>query len=147
MKCVISIGANIGQPQENVNAAINLLSKEFANFQQSKLYLTKPVGYLDQPDFTNAVVIGNTKKSPYEVLKFLQQIEEEFGRQRDIKWGPRTLDLDLIDCGLIMLDEVLTLPHPRASERKFVLEPWFELEPDGVLTGIGPIKDLLANLS
>jgi 2-amino-4-hydroxy-6-hydroxymethyldihydropteridine diphosphokinase len=146
MRAVIAIGANIGDPQSTVQAAIKLLSEELTDFKASSLYLTKPVGYLDQPDFVNAVVIGDTDLKPEELLEHLHQIENNFGRTREIKWGPRTLDLDLIECGVAINSPTITLPHPRAFQRKFVLEPWLEIDPNGVLTGVGAIKALLEQL-
>jgi 2-amino-4-hydroxy-6-hydroxymethyldihydropteridine diphosphokinase len=146
MKAVISIGSNIGKPKENVQRALSALSHLLTNFQSSELFLTKPVGYLDQPDFINAVAIGDTEKTPTELLADLLAIEKNFGRVRDIRWGPRIIDLDLIDCGVRLSSAELELPHPRAFEREFVLAPWFSLEPDAFLTGVGPIKDLLEKL-
>lgn len=97
----------------------------------SSLYRTKPVGYVDQPDFLNAACMLDTKLSPAELLHVMQDIELEHGRRRIVRWGPRTLDLDIIDfAGEINQSQELTLPHPRALERAFVLVPLAEIVPD-----------------
>ncbi len=146
MKVVIALGANIGEPADTLKKVFPILEEQLKNFQKSSIYITKPVGYLDQPDFANAVVTGEVDLTPNELLIYLQSVENGFGRKRTIKWGPRTLDLDLIDCGIQIKEEFLELPHPRAHERKFVLEPWMEIEPNAILTGFGPISKILENL-
>ena len=113
----------------------------------SSYYVTKPVGYEDQPDFVNAVCIIESDLPAIELLNMLHGIEKAMGRERTIKWGPRTIDLDIIQYGSLLSNAAeLTLPHPRAHERKFVLEPWHEIEPDAVLLTHGKIADLLSKL-
>lgn len=147
MKAVIALGSNIGEPTANLDLAIALLREATEVKQVSSYYATKPVGYLDQPDFQNAVCIIETELPAMELLKMLHGIEKAMGREREIKWGPRTIDLDIIQYGdLISQAEELTLPHPRAHERKFVLEPWSEIEPDAILLTHGKIADLLKAL-
>lgn len=144
MKAVIALGSNIGNPKENLDLAIALLREATEVEKVSSYFATKPVGYLDQPDFLNAVVIANSELPAMELLKMLHGIEKAMGRERTIKWGPRNIDLDLIQYGsLLSNSEELTLPHPRAHERRFVLEPWHEIEPDAILLTHGKIEDLL----
>lgn len=147
MKAVIALGSNIGEPKENLDLAISLLREAAEIEKVSKYYVTKPVGYEDQPDFLNAVCIINSELPALELLKMLNGIEKVLGRERTIKWGPRTIDLDLIQYGSLLSEaEELTLPHPRAHERKFVLEPWHEIEPEAVLLTHGKISELLSKL-
>jgi len=147
MKAVIALGSNIGEPKENLDLAIALLNEATEVQKTSSYFVTKPVGYTDQPDFLNAVCIIESELPAIELLNMLQGIEKAMGRERIIKWGPRSIDLDIIQYGSLLSNaDELTLPHPRAHERKFVLEPWFEIEPDAVLLTHGKIADLLAKL-
>ena len=147
MKAVIALGSNIGNPKENLDLALALLREATEVVKVSSFYVTKPVGFEDQPDFVNAVCIIETELPAIELLKMLHGIEKTMGRERTIKWGPRTLDLDIIQYGtLLSKAEELTLPHPRAHERKFVLEPWAEIEPDAILLTHGKISELLSKL-
>ena len=147
MKGVISLGSNIGEPKENLDLAIALLREATEVLKVSSYYVTKPVGYEDQPDFVNAVCIIESELPTIELLKMLNGIEKAMGRERTIKWGPRIIDLDIIQYGSLLSNAAeLTLPHPRAHERKFVLEPWYEIEPDAVLLTHGKIADLLSKL-
>lgn len=145
MKMVISIGSNLQDPQVQVKRAINALRAAFEVRAVSSLYRTTPVGRIDQPEFCNAVVIIDDQRPAAKVLEYLHRIESEAGRVRDERWGPRVLDLDLIDVeGFSSDDPACLVPHPRAHERAFVLAPWAEIEPDAVLSGHGPISALLA---
>ena len=147
MKAVIALGSNIGNPKENLDLALALLREATDVKKVSSYYITKPVGYEDQPDFVNAVCIIETELPAMELLNMLHGIEKSMGRERTIKWGPRTIDLDIIQYGtLLSKAEELTLPHPRAHERKFVLEPWAEIEPDAILLTHGKISELLSKL-
>jgi len=147
MKAVIALGSNIGNPKENLDLALALLREATEVEKVSSYYITKPVGYEDQPDFVNAVCIIESELPAIELLKMLNGIEKAMGRERTIKWGPRIIDLDIIQYGSLLSNAAeLTLPHPRAHERKFVLEPWYELEPDAVLLTHGKIADLLSKL-
>ena len=147
MNAVIALGSNLGNPTENLDLALALLNEATEVKQVSSYYSTKPVGYEDQPDFVNAVCIIETELPAIELLNMLLGIEKAMGRERTIKWGPRTLDLDIIQYGSILSNaEDLMLPHPRAHERKFVLEPWHEIEPDAILLTHGKIADLLSKL-
>jgi 2-amino-4-hydroxy-6-hydroxymethyldihydropteridine diphosphokinase len=147
MKAVIALGSNMGEPKENLDLALGLLREATDVQKVSSYYITKPVGYEDQPDFVNAVCVIETELPAMELLNMLHGIEKAMGRERTIKWGPRTLDLDIIQYGsLLSSAEELTLPHPRAHERKFVLEPWHEIEPDAILLTHGKISELLSKL-
>ena len=147
MRGVIALGSNIGEPKENLDLAIALLREATEVLKVSSYYVTRPVGYEDQPDFVNAVCIIESELPAIELLNMLHGIEKAMGRERTIKWGPRTIDLDIIQYGSLLSNAAeLTLPHPRAHERKFVLEPWHEIEPDAVLLTHGKIADLLSKL-
>jgi 2-amino-4-hydroxy-6-hydroxymethyldihydropteridine diphosphokinase len=144
MKAVISLGANIGDAKANLDLAIGLLREATDVIALSSYSLTKPVGGPEQPDYINAVAIVESELPAKDLLALLNGIETAMGRTREIHWGPRVIDLDLIQYGgLLVNDEKLTLPHPRAHERRFVLAPWFEIEPEAVLLTHGRISDLL----
>lgn len=147
MRAVIALGSNIGDTKANLDLALALLREATDVQKVSNYYLTKPVGFTEQPDFLNAVCIIESELPAISLLSMLHGIEKAMGRERNIKWGPRVIDLDIIQYGeLISKAEELTLPHPRAHERRFVLEPWHELEPDAILLTHGKISDLLALL-
>lgn len=147
MKAVVALGANLGDPKEQLDVAVTLLREATEVVAVSSYYVTKPVGLLDQPDFVNAVCILESDLPAADLLSLLHGIEKTLGRERHEKWGPRTLDLDLIQYGtLLSKAEELQLPHPRAHERRFVLEPWHEIEPDAVLLTHGKISQLLEQL-
>ena len=147
MKAVIALGANIGNPQEQMDLAVALLRESLEVIAVSSYYRTAPVGGPEQPDYLNAVAIAQSDLPAFDLLALLHGIEKVLGRERIEHWGPRTIDLDLIQYGGILsyADELL-LPHPRAHERRFVLEPWSEIEPDALLLTHGKISDLLAQL-
>ena len=144
MKAVISLGANIGDPKANLDIAVGLLREATDVIAVSNYLQTKPVGGPEQPDYLNAVAILESDLPAKDLLALLNGIEAAMGRTREIHWGPRVIDLDLIQYGgLLVNDEKLTLPHPRAHERRFVLAPWFEIEPEAILLTHGRISDLL----
>ena len=147
MKAVVALGANIGSPREQMDVAIALLREATEVKAVSTYFVTKPVGGPEQPDYLNAVCILESELPALDLLAVLQGIEKSLGRERDVRWGPRTIDLDLIQYGsLLSAAAELELPHPRAHERRFVLEPWFEIEPDAILLTHGKISDLLEQL-
>jgi len=147
MKAVIALGANIGNPQENLDLAVALLREATDVLSVSSYYSTTPVGGPEQPNYLNAVCIIESELPAMDLLSLLHGIEKSLGRERIEHWGPRTIDLDLIQFGgLLSKAEELQLPHPRAHERRFVLEPWFEIEPDAILLTHGSIKELLEQL-
>ena len=144
MKAVISLGANIGDAKANLDLAVGLLREATDVMAVSSYLQTKPVGGPEQPDYLNAVAIIESDLPAKDLLAVLNGIETAMGRTREIHWGPRVIDLDLIQYGgLLVSDEKLTLPHPRAHERRFVLAPWFEIEPEAILLTHGRISDLL----
>jgi len=147
MKAVVSLGANIGNPKEQIELAITMLRQATQVSAVSSLYVTKPVGGPEQPDYINAVCILESELPAADLLSLLHGIEKTLGRQRLEHWGPRTIDLDLIQYGgLLSSATELELPHPRAHERRFVLEPWFEIEPEAILLTHGKISHLLEQL-
>jgi 2-amino-4-hydroxy-6-hydroxymethyldihydropteridine diphosphokinase len=144
---VIALGSNLGDRHENLTAALKEISKIAAVLSVSKFYETAPVGGPDQPDYVNAVAIVAGDMTPTNLLLELQKIENSAGRTREVRWGARTLDLDIIIAEDVQLEtEFLTLPHPRAHERAFVLAPWAEIDPDAHIIGKGPISSLLSSL-
>jgi 2-amino-4-hydroxy-6-hydroxymethyldihydropteridine diphosphokinase len=144
MKAVVSLGANVGDPKANLDLAVALLREATDVIAVSSYLQTKPVGGPEQPDYQNAVAIIESELPAKDLLALLNGIETARGRTREIHWGPRVIDLDLIQYGgLLVHDEKLTLPHPRAHERRFVLAPWFEIEPAAILLTHGRISDLL----
>jgi 2-amino-4-hydroxy-6-hydroxymethyldihydropteridine diphosphokinase len=147
MKAVISLGANIGNPEEQITLAIAMLREATEVLAVSSIYETAPVGGPDQPNYLNAICIAESDLPASDLLSVLHGIEKTLGRERLERWGPRTLDLDLIQYGSILSSaQELELPHPRAHERKFVLEPWLEIEPDAILLTHGKVSELLEQL-
>lgn len=128
----IALGSNIGDKKANITNAIKLInsSDHTKIITQSASYETKPVGYTEQDDFINAVVQIKTTLNPKKLLHFLLEIEKELKRERIIRWGPRTIDLDIILYDdIVTNDEEVIIPHPRMHERMFVLEPLCEIAP------------------
>jgi 2-amino-4-hydroxy-6-hydroxymethyldihydropteridine diphosphokinase len=147
MKAVISLGANIGNPREQITLAIAMLREATEVLAVSSIYETAPVGGPDQPNYLNAICITESDLPASDLLSVLHGIEKTLGRERLERWGPRTIDLDLIQYGSILSSaQELELPHPRAHERKFVLEPWLEIEPDAILLTHGKVSELLEQL-
>jgi 2-amino-4-hydroxy-6-hydroxymethyldihydropteridine diphosphokinase len=147
MKAVIALGSNLENRKLNLDIAVTKLEEVLRILVVSKYIETKAVGGPVQPDFLNAVVIGESELEPEALLNRLLAIEDEMGRVREVKWGPRIIDLDLIVFGDHVIDtQNLKLPHPLASSRDFVLTPWLSIDPDGVIPGLGKIK-FLAPLS
>lgn len=145
----IALGANLGDPVAQVQRALAELAllPETRFVAASPLYLSKAVGYADQPDFVNAVAALHTHLSARALLAALLEIETRHGRSRSFKNAPRTLDLDLLLYnGLVMHEPGLTLPHPRMTERAFVLAPLADLAPEARIPGKGRVADCLAAL-
>lgn len=146
---VIALGSNLAEPARQVRAALSALAAhpQIQIEKTSSLYVTAPVGYDNQPDFVNAVCSVRTSLDGVSLLAVLNRIEADFGRERTFRNAPRTLDLDIIDFdGISSNDPHLTLPHPRAHERSFVMKPLAEILPDFVLGGHGRAADLVAAL-
>ena len=142
----IGLGANLDQPAVQVRAAVEALAMLPGTrlAAVSSLYSNPAVGYVDQPDFVNAVAKIETALAPRVLLDHLLEIEQRFGRTRDFQNAPRTLDLDIVVYGSQVVDEPgLTIPHPRMHERAFVLVPLAEIEPNLVVPGRGPVRGLV----
>ncbi len=139
----VGFGSNLGDREQAILGAAGALGVR----RLSTIRETEPWGVEDQPLFLNAVGELETQESPRELLERLLEMERAHGRVRVERWGPRTLDLDLLVHGEAELDEPgLTVPHPRLAERAFVLEPLAELAPDLNVPGMGRVRDLVARL-
>ena len=149
-RVVLAIGGNLGNVPVNLMHTVEALSymEGFQIEDVSPIMRTKPVlapGQAPQPDYWNAVVVGSAIATPDELFAQTSRIERELGRERHERWGARSVDIDIIQVeGLASSDPVLTLPHPRAKDRAFVLAPWLLCEPDAILEGVGRVCDLLA---
>ena len=147
MKAVIALGSNLGNRELNIDSAVAELAKVIEITHLSTNHETDPVGGPEQPKYLNAVLIAETQLDPHELLISMLEIENKLGRKREIHWGPRTIDLDLIVVGdEVVVSDVLVLPHPRAHERKFVLEPWLEIDPTAQIPGIGLVESILQRI-
>ena len=131
MQVYLGIGSNLGDRQANMKKALKLLSDTLQIELASSIYETEPVGYVEQPMFLNAVCRGQTELGPMQLLSLLKGIEISLGRVSSFPNAPRTIDLDIIFYGsMIMQTPELTIPHPRLEERAFVLIPFLEIAPD-----------------
>lgn len=145
----IAVGANLGRARDNVARAMECVGALDATCvrARSSLYQSCAEGPPGQPDYINAVVLVETQLTPLALLDELQRLERAFGRERAERWGPRTLDLDVLTYGDEMIaDRRLTVPHPRAHRRSFVLKPLAEIAPELVVPGRGPVARLLGDL-
>lgn len=132
-RAVLSLGANLGDRASVIRAAITAL-KDDGLVARSTLYETPPWGPVEQPPYLNAVALLECALTPAALLAALLGIEARLGRVRDVRWGPRTCDLDVLLLDGLTLDEPdLVVPHPRLAERRFALEPLLELDPDAAL--------------
>ena len=147
-RAYIALGANIGDRAERLRAAIERLGTVARVERVSPVYETDPVGYVDQPPFLNAVAEAATTLPPLSLLRALQRIETDLGRERPFPNAPRTIDLDLLFYDeLLLTTPELTLPHPRLHERHFVLAPLADLAPDLIHPRLGSsVRELLAAL-
>lgn len=148
MRAVLSIGSNLGDSA----ALLHTVAEHFGDelVAASHLYSTPPWGVEDQPDFLNAVLVVDVEDTPEALLERCQSLEQQAQRVRDRRWGPRTLDVDIVQImidgeELRSQDSLLTLPHPRAHLRAFVLQPWLEVEPEAMLHG-KPLEAWLASV-
>ena len=136
----LGLGSNIGDRISNIKDAINRLDKSdgICMKKASSLYETEPVGYVDQPDFINCVVEIETELDPYQLLDVVQNIEKKMGRTRNLRWGPRIIDIDILLFDDIKVKtDVLEIPHPRMMERSFVMVPLSEIASEIVLRKTG----------
>ena len=149
-RAYVGLGANLGDRLATLRRAVELLraTPDIDVAGVSAFRETAPVGFTDQPDFLNGAVALDTELAPRALLQRLLEVERGLGRTRTApRFGPRTIDLDLLLYGDVELDEPgLTVPHPRLQERRFALEPLVELEPALVVPGRGSVADLLAKL-
>ena len=146
MTAVVSLGSNLGDRLASLRRGLEVLSLHLPVVAVSAVYETTAVGVTDQPDFLNIIAMLGTD-DPEAAFVAAQSAEIAQGRLRSRRWGPRSLDVDVIDVdGKVSSDPRLTLPHPRAHERAFVLAPWLELEPVAELPRIGSIRRVLAGL-
>lgn len=146
---VIALGSNLGDRRQELQRAVDELAatRGLRITAVSPVYETAPVGGPEQPDYLNAVVLAETSRPVAELLRRAHTIEVAAQRTREVRWGPRTLDVDIIAYGAeTSSDPVLTLPHPRAHERAFVLAPWLDADPGAVLPGRGRVAALLTAL-
>ena len=150
-RAVLSLGGNLGDRAGTLRTALRALTTE-GLVARSVLYETPPWGPVEQPPFLNAVAVVRGDRDAAGWLALAHELEDAAGRTREVRWGARTLDVDLVtvtaDDGtpVVSTDPELTLPHPRAHERAFVLVPWLALDPAAELPGHGRARDLLAAL-
>ena len=150
-RAVLSLGANLGDRAGAIRTALITL-KDDGLVARSTLYETPPWGPVEQPPYLNAIAVVRGDRDAAGWLALAHELEQAAGRTREVRWGPRTLDVDVVtvtgDDGepVVSDDPLLMLPHPRAHERAFVLVPWLSLDPGAQLPGRGRVTDLLAAL-
>ena len=142
-RAVLALGSNLGDRLAHLQAGLDLLAAEVRVVAVSPVYETDPVGGPEQGAYLNAVVLVDGPE-PRALLALAHRVEAARDRVREVRWGPRTLDVDLVAAGGTVLDDpACTVPHPRAHERGFVLVPWSDVDPAAALPGRGPVADLL----
>lgn len=145
MRVVFSVGSNLGDRLQHLERAVDVLAGS-GTVRSSPVYETAPVGGPQQPDYLNAVLIADLPTGT-DLLALVSAAEAAADRHRRERWGPRTLDVDVISVDDVRsADPALTLPHPRAHCRAFVLAPWLDLDPAAVLPGVGAVAQLLGDL-
>jgi len=141
---LLSIGSNLGDRQAALQSVVDAMRTDFTDIEVSRIFKTPPWGYADQPEFYNAAIRATTSLAPKQILEFAQRCEAEADRVRDERWGPRTLDVDVISFDAVIQDDPdLTLPHPRTHERAFVLVPIADIDPLIEIPGRGNVLSLL----
>jgi len=152
-RVVIALGANLGDKEKTISKAQKQIGKlrDVELVSVSSQYCSQAVTEQgidpNEPEYVNAVTIIETTLSAKKLLSRLNEIENKFGRVRSTKWAARTLDLDIITFGASVVEsKSLVIPHPRAFERAFVLVPWLEIDPEPVLTGVGPVSELAKDM-
>lgn len=146
---ILSLGSNLGDRDANLQGGVDALrdTPDVVVVDVSPVYETQPIGPEDVGPYLNIVLLADTTLSVDTLLDRAHAVEQAFGREYDAPGAPRTLDVDLITYGKKSIEtEELTVPHPRAHERAFVLAPWLDIEPDAVLPGVGPVAELLAKV-
>jgi 2-amino-4-hydroxy-6-hydroxymethyldihydropteridine diphosphokinase len=145
-RAVLSIGSNVGDRSAQLRAAVRTLveTAELRVVAVSPVYETEPVGGPEQDEFLNAVIVVETELGPERLLELAQRLEQQAGRVRRERWGPRELDVDLVSVDdEVRNDPRLVLPHPRAHERAFVLIPWLDVDRSARLPGYGEVAQLV----
>ena len=149
-RAAFGLGANLGDAEAALASAVAGLRAEVGvgAVRVSSLYRSAPVGGPAQPDYLNAVAIADTELPSAALLDLAHRLEQRRGRVREVRWGPRTLDVDILAVGgEESSDPVLTLPHPRAHQRAFVMVPWAEVDPDFEIPGVGSVHEACDRLS
>jgi 2-amino-4-hydroxy-6-hydroxymethyldihydropteridine diphosphokinase len=147
-RVALSIGANLGDRLAALRYAVAEVATLGTVVAVSDVYETDPVGGPEQPDYYNAVVVVETSALPAEVLAAAQRAEQGKGRTREVRWGARTLDVDVLAYGqVVSADPVLTLPHPRAMDRGFVMIPWAQIDPDFLLPDARTVAGVAAGMA
>lgn len=144
-RAALGLGSNLGERLEYLQAAVDSLtdSPEIFGVAVSPVYETEPVGVTDQPAFLNAVLVVETVLPARILVERAMAVEDAYGRTREERWGPRTLDVDLLALGEDVIDEPdLKVPHPLIPERAFVLQPWADIDPDCEIPGMGLVAEL-----
>ncbi|MHB0998016.1 MAG: 2-amino-4-hydroxy-6-hydroxymethyldihydropteridine diphosphokinase [Armatimonadota bacterium] len=150
MVAYLGIGSNLGDKKSNIDDAIRRINEinGISILKKSSVYETEPVGYMDQPDFLNSVIEIDTELDPVQLLHSTQQIEKDMGRVRNLKWGPRVIDIDILIFDNLKIDTTeLVLPHPRITERAFVIIPLAEIAPDLIINNSVSVIELSRKLS
>ncbi len=135
----IALGANLGDPEQNLREALRQLREraEVLPIQRGGLYRSKPLGPAGQPDYLNTAISARTALSPLDLLAHLKEIEADMGRTLGVRWGPRVIDLDILMYGAQRVQtETLTIPHRELANRRFVLQPLFDLAPELNIPGL-----------
>lgn len=150
---VVALGANLGDREATLDAALTdlaalpLTDRVRTSAVMETVAVTTSGPDAEAPRYLNSVALVATRLAPSVLLTYLHRIEARHGRERGERWADRTLDLDLVSYATVVSDDArLTLPHPRAAEREFVLAPWHEVDPEAELPGVGRVEDLLADL-
>jgi 2-amino-4-hydroxy-6-hydroxymethyldihydropteridine diphosphokinase len=145
LRVFLGLGANLAQPEQQILTAIETLrqSVDVKLVRSSRLFRSSPMGPKDQPDYVNAVVEIETELAPLTLLDFCQLIEQAHHRERAVRWGARTLDIDILSVDdLVIQSERLTLPHPGIASRDFVLLPWRDIAPDYIIPNLGAVVSI-----
>jgi 2-amino-4-hydroxy-6-hydroxymethyldihydropteridine diphosphokinase len=146
-RAVLGLGSNIGDRLAHLQGAVTALTDAGRVVAVSPVYETDPVGGPEQADFLNAVVVVDTALTAHALLDLAHATEARFARVRDQRWGPRTLDVDLVAIGDEVIDDSeIVVPHPRAAERAFVLVPWLAVDGEAAFPDGRRVTDLLAGL-
>ena len=146
-RAALALGANLGDRLAALQGALDLVcaDADVAAVAVSSVYETEPVGGPEQPAYLNAVLVVDTTMDPAALLALAHAAERAWDRTREVRWGPRTLDVDVLAVGDLVVDiPDLQVPHPRAHERAFVLVPWAEVDPDALVPSRGSVADLAA---